>query len=288
MDRKISDKKGQKALVIIGHGATRMASAAASTERLASAMRDRNAFDLVRTAYVNGTPAIDQCLDGLTASQITIIPNFACDGYLSQVVIPKALNLTGRASERIGPMGRQTIEVTRALGSHALIDQIAAKNIRDIQRAHDLPPASVSALFIGHGTPRDPASSQATRGLAERLVRAGIIDQAASTFLDEKPSIETWPDLSKHDQVIVVPFLMSLGKHGKKDVPRRLGLDPENSDLMAALIKGQSFGPIDLMGKKLWLCPPIGTDPMMIDIAMERAGLGYQHAIASCAPQAFD
>jgi len=277
MNRKFSADKGppsKRALILVGHGSTRFESAKTTTEVHAAAIATRGIYRIVRTAYLLGKPSLNNCLDNLRANHVVVVPNFACDGYLSRTVIPEVLNLTGGTTERIGPTGWQGVRVTEAVGSHPLLDHIALARISDVGRKLRLPPEELDVVVVGHGTTKSRESFRATNRVAAKILAARLANQATALFLDEKPGLDEWRDLTTKRNVVVLPFLMSLGKHCGEDIPKLLGLNERNPVLRETLIRGAApFGPETVADRRLWLCPPIGADPAMTEIILDRAGL---------------
>ena len=151
--------------------------------------------------------------------------------------------------------------MTEAVGSHPLLDHIALARISDVGRKLRLPLEELDVVVVGHGTTKSRESFRATNRVAAKILAARLANQATALFLDEKPGLDEWRDLTTKRNVVVLPFLMSLGKHCGEDIPKLLGLNERNPVLRETLIRGAApFGPETVADRRLWLCPPIGAD----------------------------
>jgi sirohydrochlorin cobaltochelatase len=68
----------------------------------------------------------------------------------------------------------------------------------------------------------------------------------------------------------VVPFFISDGLHVQEDIPVLLG-EPERI-VQQRMQTGQSTwrNPTERHGKRVWLAPGVGTEPLMAEVILER------------------
>ena len=83
--------------------------------------------------------------------------------------------------------------------------------------------------------------------------------------------LKDWRRIAAGKTVVVVPFLMSGGLHGTRDIPTLLGLDPDDPGLAGLEESEKPAGPLTLAGRKVYLFRPLGYEPVMTEIIIERA-----------------
>ena len=87
-------------LILIGHGSTTNPDSAEPTHLHADRIRAQKIFDEVRCAFWKEEPSLREVLYGITSREVYIVPNFISEGYFTQKVIPRELELTGRITLR--------------------------------------------------------------------------------------------------------------------------------------------------------------------------------------------
>nr|MBA3658958.1 hypothetical protein [Gemmatimonadales bacterium] len=203
-----------QALVIAAHGSRREAGANAQIRRLAESIRVRRLFDEVAVAFHHGEPGFDTVLDEMTAEQITVVPLFTSTGHYSDTVLPEALARNRRFAEL-------RLRQSPPVGTHLGIAPLVARRVTEVLGREGGSRAEVSVLLVGHGTPRHAESRAATLALAETLERRRVASQIVYGFLDDEPSVEAALAATRHELVLVIPFLIGGGNHALEDVPQR-------------------------------------------------------------------
>jgi len=95
---KIVELRSDAALLIIGHGSTLNPDSSAPTWTHAREIQRRKIFSEVRCAFWKEEPSLrdarfffgDEAID-----EVFVVPNFISEGYFTQTVIPRELELTG-------------------------------------------------------------------------------------------------------------------------------------------------------------------------------------------------
>src|SRR3977135_3135665 len=93
----------KSALLIVGHGSTVNAHSSAPTWTHAREIQRRNAFADVKCAFWKEEPSLRDALfffPDETSREVFVVPNFISEGYFTQTVIPRELELAGPITTR--------------------------------------------------------------------------------------------------------------------------------------------------------------------------------------------
>src|ERR1043166_9699267 len=99
----LMDRKRNRALLIVGHGSTVNPDSSAPTLAHAAEIRRREIFVDVECAFWKEEPSLRDAIflfDPETIRKVYVVPNFISEGYFTQTVIPRELELSGRISKR--------------------------------------------------------------------------------------------------------------------------------------------------------------------------------------------
>src|SRR5437773_2785181 len=110
-----------RALLIVGHGSTVNPDSSAPTWTHAREIQRRNIFADVQCAFWKEEPSLRDAIflfDPGEIRNVYVVPNFISEGYFTQTVIPRELELNGKLTKR--PNG-QTWHYAEPVGSHALM-----------------------------------------------------------------------------------------------------------------------------------------------------------------------
>ena len=242
------------ALVLLGHGSTRTPHGRARAGRLAEAVRQRGLFAEVATCFWKEAPTIDRALDLVTAREVYLVPNFAGAGLLTGTLIPQALNLDGRLTER----GGRRLHYAEPVGSHPRMVDLLRRRLDQMAAAAGLAPAEVAVLVVAHGSRRPGGSSATADSVVARLGREAGYRAVRAAFLEQAPRVAEWPDLMPEPLLFVAPLMMAEGLHEAVDLPPLFGL-----------AAGQT-GPRRVAGRTLWLARSIASDAEIVDIILAR------------------
>src|SRR2546430_17327421 len=98
----LMDRKDNAALLIVGHGSTVNPSSSAPTLRHASSIRARGIFADVGCCFWKEEPSLRDALVFFrdpAIREVYVVPNFISEGYFTQTVIPRELELTRRITK---------------------------------------------------------------------------------------------------------------------------------------------------------------------------------------------
>src|SRR6266853_698033 len=95
--------KRNAALLIVGHGSTVNPDSSTTTLAHAAEIRRRKLFAEVACAFWKEEPSLRDALflfDSDAVCEVYVAPNFISEGYFTQTVIPRELELNGRITKR--------------------------------------------------------------------------------------------------------------------------------------------------------------------------------------------
>jgi sirohydrochlorin cobaltochelatase len=271
-------QKADSALLIVGHGSTVNPHSSAPTLAHAIEIRRQNIFGEVQCAFWKEEPSLRDALflfDPESISEVCVVPNFISEGYFTQTVIPRELELNGRTTKR--PTG-QTWKYCQPVGNHAAVTELLLKRARDVAPAVD--PADTSLLIVAHGTDLNENSAVAAKREAEKIHGLGTFAEVLNAYMEEPPLVSDWRKLTNTRNVVVVPFFISDGLHSYEDIPRLIGIATAagvarrwRGSAPPGAARGEIFqgNPYRIDGRSLFYAPSIGTDPGFADIIIEQA-----------------
>ena len=211
--------------------------------------------------------------------EVCVVPNFISEGYFTQTVVPRELELNGATTKR--PSG-QTWKYAQPVGNHHAITELLLKRAREV--APGIDPAETSLLIVAHGTDLNENSAVAAKREAEKIRALGNFAEVLNVYMEEPPLVSDWRKLTKTRNVVVVPFFISDGLHSYEDIPRLIGIVVAGDGSVdrtrpgsepPATTRGEIFrhNPYRVDGRSLFYAPSIGTDPGFADIIIEQAGI---------------
>lgn len=214
--------------------------------------------------FLRRPPLAREALSAVDAPHVCVVPLFAARGYITGELIPGEMGLAGPRTV----IGGKTVHLAEPIGGHPLLVETVSGRIRDIAAAHGLDPARTGVFVVGHGTPRAREAASEVAGFADGLRGKVWAGEVAAAFLELAPRAEDWADRIRAPEVIVIPYLFAGGPHGMIDLPRRLGLAPE--DIQAELAGGPVAGPFPVKGRRLWYCQPLSLEPVLAEVVIDR------------------
>jgi sirohydrochlorin cobaltochelatase len=262
-----------RALLIVGHGSTVNPDSSAPTLAHAAEIRRRRIFDDVACAFWKEEPSLRDAIflfDPESIRQVYVVPNFISEGYFTQTVIPRELALSGPITKR--PNG-QVWKYCEPVGSHPAMTDLLLRRAQEI--APDVDPRVTSLLIVAHGTDLNENSAAAAKREAEKIRQLGKYATVLNVYMEEPPLVSDWQNLTKTENVIVVPFFISDGLHSYEDIPVLLGIAEERSTSNRVSAGGEIFqrNPYKIDNRSLFYAPSIGTDPRFANIIVAQVNL---------------
>jgi sirohydrochlorin cobaltochelatase len=252
------------ALVIAGHGSTLNPDSSLPTLRHADEIRGRGIFAEVACCFWKEEPSYREVLRMVDSAEIYVVPNFISEGYFTQTIIPREMELTGPVTVRDG----RTIRYCAPTGCHARVTDLLLAEAGAV--AAGAPTRETSLLIVGHGTELDRNSALAAQVQVRRIASTGLYPEVLAAYMEEAPLIREWDLFTSQPNVVVVPFFIADGLHSYQDIPVLLGIENESA---TALSQSGVFrhNPRHLRGRNLYYGSAIGTDPGFADIILDQA-----------------
>jgi sirohydrochlorin cobaltochelatase len=262
-----------RALLIVGHGSTVNPDSSAPTLAHAAEIRRRKVFVDVECAFWKEEPSLRDAIflfDPEAVREVYVVPNFISEGYFTQTVIPRELELSGRSTKR--PNG-QIWKYCEPVGNHPLVTELLLQ--RALEIAPGVPKKETSLLIVAHGTDLNENSAAAAKREAEKIRALGKYADVFNVYMEEAPLVAGWRKLTKSPNVVVVPFFISDGLHSYEDIPVLLGIAEKRSTSNRISAAGKIFqrNPYKIDNRSLFYAPSIGTDPRFADIIVAQVNL---------------
>jgi sirohydrochlorin cobaltochelatase len=259
--------RSNAALLVVGHGSTVNPDSSAPTLAHATAIRGRGIFREVACAFWKEEPSLRDALflfrDPETR-EVYVVPNFISEGYFTEMVIPRELELSDRITTRANG---QVWKYCEPVGNHLLMTELLLQ--RASEAAPDVPAEQTSLLIVAHGTDINDKSAVAAKRQAEKIARFNRYAAVINVYMEEPPLVSDWAQLTNTSNVVVVPFFISDGLHSYEDIPIMLGIESKS---------GGTTGQRDIFrthrhqvqGRALYYGSAIGTDPRVAEIIVEQ------------------
>jgi sirohydrochlorin cobaltochelatase len=252
--------KDKTALLIVGHGSTVNPDSSAPTWTHAREIQRRHVFTDVQCAFWKEEPSLRDARFFFPESirEVFVVPNFTSEGYFTQAVIPRELELEGPITTRANG---QIWIYCEPVGNNPLVTELLLARAHEI--APNAEPTETSLLLVAHGTELNDNSAVAAKREAERIRARGEFATVANAYMEEPPLIAEWDQLTNAANVIVVPFFIADGLHSYEDIPKLLGIECTGMDVFRK-------NPHRVRGRSLYYGKAIGTDPRFADIIIEQ------------------
>ncbi|MBS0660430.1 MAG: cobalamin biosynthesis protein CbiX [Verrucomicrobia bacterium] len=256
-------RKPGTGLLLVGHGSTQNPDSSPPTHVHADEIRRRGLFDEVACCFWKEEPSMREARHVFEAREVYVVPNFISEGYFTQTVIPRELELSGPRSTRADGTIWKYCEPA---GNHSSMTDLLLRRAREI--APELPEEEISLLIVGHGTGLNDNSAVAAKAQAARIAERSRYAEVISCYMEEPPLVANWDELTTAPNVVVVPFFIADGLHSYQDIPVLLGMESEPT---AAASQRAVFRhePRRLRGRNLYYASAIGTEPGFADVILD-------------------
>ena len=237
----------------------------------AAEIRRRKVFVDVECAFWKEEPSLRDAIflfDPEAIREVYVVPNFISEGYFTQTVIPRELDLSGRMAKRTNG---QVWKYCEPVGNHPMMTDLLLQGAHQV--APGIDPGETTLLIVAHGTDLNENSAVAAKREAEKIRALRKYAAVLNVYMEESPLVSDWRKLTKTSNVIVVPFFISDGLHSYEDIPRLLGIASKRSTITSRAAAGEVFerNPHKIEGRSLFYAPSIGTDAGFADIIIEQA-----------------
>jgi sirohydrochlorin cobaltochelatase len=268
------------ALLIVAHGSTVNPDSSAPTLAHAAEIRRRKIFAEVECAFWKEEPSLRDALflfDPEPIREVYVVPNFISEGYFTQTVIPRELELDEVTTKR---SNGQIWKYCEPVGNHPMMTELLLKRASEVAPGVD--PAESSLLIVAHGTDLNENSAVAAKREAEKIRALGKYATVLNVYMEEPPLVSDWRKLTKTRHVVVVPFFISDGLHSYEDIPVLLGIKERRLPSRRRRPDGRlgsrpslkeifRHNPYTIEGRSLFYAPSIGTEAGLANIIVEQA-----------------
>lgn len=256
--------KPDSALIIVGHGSTENPDSSVPYLEHAGEIRRRGVFGEVHCVFWKEEPSIRETWWLTDMEELYVVPDFISEGYFTQEVIPRELELDGPTSRVKG----RTVHYCAPVGIHPSMTGLLLHHAK--QAAPDVDPSQATLFVVGHGTGLNANSRRAIEDQVARIRESDAgFASVQDAYMEEAPQISEWEKLAPTEKVIVVPFFIADGLHSYQDIPVLLGME-EREGLPASKRDVFRRNPYSLRGKTLHYARAIGTDPRMSDVILDQ------------------
>ncbi|MFK7851223.1 MAG: CbiX/SirB N-terminal domain-containing protein [Akkermansiaceae bacterium] len=256
--------KPNSALLIVGHGSTENPDSSTPYFDHAREIRKRNLFAEVHVCFWKEEPSMREALFMIDSPEIYIVPDFISEGYFTQEVIPRELQLDGPTTQRDG----KTLHYCLPVGIHPSMTELIMNRAKDV--APDAKPEDTTLIITGHGTGLNKNSTKAIKQQADLIFQSEAgYKKVTDAYMEEPPFISDWDKISDSKNVVVVPFFIADGLHSYQDIPVMLGIEPE---VGPAASQREVFrnNPHQLREKTLFYSSAIGTEALLADVILDQ------------------
>jgi sirohydrochlorin cobaltochelatase len=266
----VMTKRPNDALLIVGHGSTIDADSSAPSKKHAAEIRRRRLFADVHCCFWKEEPSMRDALlifDPEEIQNVYVVPNFISEGYFTNTVIPRELELTDAVTTR---SSGQTWKYCDPVGNHPAVTELLLQRAREV--APGVPESETTLFIVGHGTALNDNSAVAAKREAENIRALHRYAAVVNAYMEEPPLISDWPKLSATRSVVVVPFFIADGLHSYGDIPVLLGIDNKTRprDSAEETIGVFRRNPHELHGHSLYYGSAIGTAARFADLIVEQ------------------
>ena len=249
-------------LLIVAHGSTVNPDASAPSLAHVAEIRRREIFADVECAFWKEEPSLRDAIflfDSEVISEVCVVPNFISEGYFTQTVVPRELELNGRITKR---SNGQIWKYREPVGNHPMMTELLLRRASEVAPGVSL--GETSLLIAAHGTDLNENSAVAAKREAEKIRALGKYATVLNVYMEEPPLVSDWRKLTKTRNVVVVPFFISDGLHSYEDIPRLLGIGAAGGEIFR-------HNPHNIDGRLVFYAPSIGTDAGFANIIVEQA-----------------
>lgn len=256
--------KPDSALLIVGHGSTENPDSSTPYFEHADEIRSRGLFAEVHCCFWKEEPSMREALYMIDAPEVYVVPDFISEGYFTQEVIPRELELDGPTTVVHG----KTIHYCLPVGIHPTMTTLIRQRAKEV--APEAKPEQTTLIITGHGTGLNSNSTKAIKDQVELIAQSDAgYAHVTDAYMEEQPFIAKWDELGNTPNVIVVPFFIADGLHSYQDIPVMLGIEKE---VGPAASEREVFrqNPYHLRDKTLYYTSAIGTERLMADVILDQ------------------
>jgi sirohydrochlorin cobaltochelatase len=264
-----------QALVLVAHGSHLNPDSSTPTYQHADTVRETGVFDEIVTGFWKEEPSFREVLRTVEAEEVYVVPLFVSEGYFTEQVIPRELRLdewdvddwesdgiSADVATYTAEDTGQTVHYCGPVGTHHSMTDVIIRRAETVTGDPDVG-ADFAVAVVGHGTNRNENSAKAIEYHADRVRETGRFDEVQPLYMDEDPEVDDVTDFFETEDIVVVPLFIADGFHTQEDIPEDMGLTDDYRT-------GYDV-PETVEGHEIWYAGAVGTEPLLADVALERA-----------------
>jgi sirohydrochlorin cobaltochelatase len=267
--------KKDSALILVGHGSTLNPDSSAPTFQHVDEIMRRGIFGEVHCCFWKEEPSFREIFYLVESHDIYVVPNFISQGYFTETIIPREMELSGRITTR----GLTTIKYCDPVGCDPRMAELLLRRAREV--APNVPPEETSLLIVGHGTSLNERSAEAAQEQVRLIREKSNFAEVSEAYMEEEPYIADWTKNTSQPNVVIVPFFIADGLHSYQDIPVLLGIESEPT---VAASQQDVFrrNPYRIAGRNLFYASSIGTEAMIADAVLDTVErFDQEHTVAA-------
>ena len=119
--------------------------------------------------------------------EVFVVPNFISEGYFTQTVIPRELELDGSLTTRANG---QVWKYCEPVGNHPGVTDLLLQRAAEV--APGVPEAETTLFIVGHGTALNDQSAVAAKRQVAQIAARNRFGSVQSAYMEEPPLISDW------------------------------------------------------------------------------------------------
>lgn len=264
-----------QALVLVAHGSHLNPDSSTPTYEHADTIRETGVFDEVVTGFWKEEPSFREVLRTVEADEAYVVPLFVSEGYFTEQVLPRELRLdewdvadwesdgiSADVATYTAEDTGQTVHYCGPVGTHHSMTDVIVRRAETVTGDPEVG-EDFSVAVVGHGTNRNENSAKAIEYHADRVRDTGRFEEVQPLYMDEDPEVDDVTDFFETEDIVVVPLFIADGFHTQEDIPEDMGLTDDYRT-------GYDV-PETVDGHEIWYAGAVGTEPLLADVALERA-----------------
>src|SRR5580693_6297569 len=173
--------KPDSSLIVVGHGSTINPDSSTPTFAHADTIRQKGLFAEVLCAFWKEEPSLREVLRMVETQEVYVVPHFISEGYFTQKVIPRELELSGPVTRR----DNRVIKYCEPVGNHPHMTDLLLT--RAVRIAPSVAPEETSLLIVGHGTGLNENSAIAVKTQVKEIESRNIYAEVGAAYMEEEP-----------------------------------------------------------------------------------------------------
>lgn len=217
-------------VLLIAHGSSSDPSASAGLR--ACAARLAPLYADVQVGIWKESPQIPDALANTSGDALVVVPFVMSEGWFTSTIVPPMLGLDGFPERRTWTAHGRSAYYAQAMGAAAGMPRVLRSMLEDTRRTafSDQRPEQVSAVLVGHGTPRNPRSKDSLNACVARLRETTNFASVSAAWVDDAPRVGPVSEHAATHSVVLLPFFAGAGPHVTDDIPTAVGFAFEGVD----------------------------------------------------------